>query len=257
MIARPVTITTAVALFAASVAFSQIRYSRPRSSSSPTPTPTPLPLIAPREASVRSQSAPQKTLPTPTPSRQTFGQSQTGMQRSTPIPTPARQTSMPMQRTGAAPVQPQANPTPAYGRFAPKPASAATSMQMTPAPHISQVKPAPNYGPIQPNAAAAGTPAPIPVKPTPTPVPPPDVKVYLDRQVAQSKDQKFHMNVNGKDLPLTPFHFWAQRSTGFNTSSTHVDMRSDEGRIYDIEFTTTGAQITNIRIHRINGETVR
>ena len=101
------------------------------------------------------------------------------------------------------------------------------------------------------------SPAPIPVRPTPTPVPPPDINAYLNRQLASSKDQKFHLNANGKDLPLTPFHVWASKSTGFNTSSTHIDMKSDEGRIYDIEFMTTGAQVTNIRVHRINGEEVR
>jgi hypothetical protein len=241
MIAR-ITITTVLALFVTSMAFSQMKYSRPRSSSSPTPTPTPLPIIPPKEAPVRSQPQPQKMAPTPTtsrqtfsqpqrvlvtptPSRPTFGQPQTRMQRPTPIPAPANQVYLQPQR-------------PTQKTAAPLPSPPQTFRQ----------------GQVPPQSM---TPAPIPVKPTPTPVPPPDVKAYLDRQVAQSKDQKFHMNVNGKDLPLTPFHFWAQRSTGFNTTSTHIDMRSDEGRIYDIEFATTGAQITNIRIHRINGESVR
>jgi hypothetical protein len=101
------------------------------------------------------------------------------------------------------------------------------------------------------------TPAPIQAKPTPTPVPPPDVKAYLDRQVANSKDKKFHFTVNGKDLALTPFHVWAQKSTGSNTTSTCIDMKSDDGRIYDLDFVTTGPQVTGIRIHRINGESLR
>jgi hypothetical protein len=88
-------------------------------------------------------------------------------------------------------------------------------------------------------------------------VPPPDVKAYLDRQLAKSKDQKFHMTVNGSDLALTPFHVWLQKSTGPNTTSTSISMRSDEGRVYDIDFLTTGAQVTGIQIHRINGEAVR
>ena len=98
------------------------------------------------------------------------------------------------------------------------------------------------------------TPAPIPAQPTPAPAPPPDVKAYLDRQVAKSKDQKFHMTVNGGDLPLTPFHVWPQKSTGPNTTSTAVSMKSDEGRVYDIDFITTGSQVTAIKINRINGE---
>jgi hypothetical protein len=98
------------------------------------------------------------------------------------------------------------------------------------------------------------TPAPAPVQPTPTPVPPPDIQAYLGHQIANSKDQKFHMNVNGKDLPLTPFHVWPQRITGFNATSTSISMRSNEGRVYDIEFLTMGAQVTSIRIQRVNGE---
>lgn len=101
------------------------------------------------------------------------------------------------------------------------------------------------------------TSAPIPVKPTPTPIPPPDAKAYLDRQLAKSKDQKFHMTVNGGDLALTPFHVWPQKSTGPNSTSMCVDMRGDDGRIYDIDFMTTGAQVSGVRIHKINGETLR
>ena len=101
------------------------------------------------------------------------------------------------------------------------------------------------------------TPAPIPVKPTPTPVPPPDIQTYLDRQLAKSADRKFHMTVNGADLALTPFHLWPQKTTGPNTTSTMISMRSNEGRVYDIDFMTTGQQVTMIRIHRINGESVR
>ena len=104
---------------------------------------------------------------------------------------------------------------------------------------------------------APPTPAPTVAKPTPTPVPPPDVKAYLDRQLANSKDKKFHMTANGKDLALTPFHVWAQKSTGPNTTSTSISMRSDEGRVYDIDFVTTGAQVTGIQIRRINGEPIR
>jgi hypothetical protein len=109
--------------------------------------------------------------------------------------------------------------------------------------------------PIEPRPTS--TPGPAQAKPTPTPVPPPDVKAYLDRQVANSKDKKFHFTVNGKDLALTPFHVWAQKSTGADSTSTCIDMRSDDGKIYDIDFVTTGSQVTGIKIHRINGESLR
>ena len=65
------------------------------------------------------------------------------------------------------------------------------------------------------------------------------------------------MTVNGNDLALTPFHTWPQKSTGINSTSTAVSMRSDEGRVYDIVFRTTGAQVTGIKINKINGETLR
>src|SRR5205823_434645 len=109
--------------------------------------------------------------------------------------------------------------------------------------------------PTQPRPTA--TPAPAQSKPTPTPVPPPDVKAYLDRQVANSKDKKFHFTVNGRDLALTPFHVWAQKSTSADSTSTCIDMKSDDGRIYDIDFVTTGPQVTGIKIHKINGEALR
>jgi hypothetical protein len=104
---------------------------------------------------------------------------------------------------------------------------------------------------------ATPTPAASQPRPTPTPVPPPNVQAYLDRQLANSKDKKFHLTANGKDLALTPFHVWAQKSTGVNSTSTCIDMRSDDGRVYDIDFVTTGAQMSSIQLHRINGELVR
>ena len=130
---------------------------------------------------------------------------------------------------------------------APSPTPAATQ---SPAP---AQRPSPAPAQSRPTA----TPAPAQSKPTPTPVPPPDVKAYLDRQVANSKDKKFHFTVNGKDLALTPFHVWTQKSTGADSTSTCIDMKSDDGRIYDIDFVTTGPQVTSIKIHRINGESLR
>ena len=117
--------------------------------------------------------------------------------------------------------------------------------------------PAATQSPAPAQSRPTATPAPAQSKPTPTPVPPPDVKAYLDRQVANSKDKKFHFTVNGKDLALTPFHVWAQKSTGADSTSTCIDMKSDDGRIYDIDFVTTGPQVTSIKIHRINGESLR
>ena len=130
---------------------------------------------------------------------------------------------------------------------APSPTPAATQSPAS----AQRASPAPTQS--RPTATAVPTQA----KTTPTPVPPPDVKAYLDRQVANSKDKKFHFTVNGKDLALTPFHVWAQKSTGADSTSTCIDMKSDDGRIYDIDFVTTGPQVTGIKIHKINGEALR
>ena len=169
-----------------------------------------------------------------------FGQTKYSRTRApSPSPTPTPAATAPPRRTTVVPPQPKQLPVPAQ-----KPAPTPTQSRLTATPAPNQFRPPP-------------TPAPTLAKPTPTPVPPPDVKAYLDRQVANSKDKKFHFTVNGKDLALTPFHVWAQKSTGSNTTSTSIDMKSDDGRIYDIDFATTGSQVTSIRIHRINGEAVR
>jgi hypothetical protein len=175
----------------------------------------------------------------------TFSQmkySRANSQKPTPTPTPTTtpaQAQSPAPPRRAMPAATQSKATPVAAQNQPKqmppPRTLATSVQPKASPTLA--------------ATVA--------KPTPTPVPPPDVNAYLDRQVANSKDKKFHMTVNGKDLALTPFHVWAQKSTGADSTSTCIDMRSDDGRIYDIDFVTTGPQVTGIKIHKINGESVR
>src|SRR6266404_6442780 len=179
-----------------------------------------------------SRANSQKPTPTPTPTP-------TAQQKIVPASaqTPAKQSPTPPQRAMPAASQSKAPPVAAQNQ--PK--------QMPPTRTLATS--------VQPKASP--TPAPTVAKPTPTPVPPVDVKAYLDRQVANSKDKKFHFTVNGKDLALTPFHAWAQKSTGANITSTCIDMRSDDGRIYDIDFVTTGSQVTGIKIHKINGEALR
>lgn len=215
-------LVTLTAFFVVPFAFGQMKYSRSRASS-PTPSPT----------------------ASPTPQQKMYVQPLSNQK-------PA---FIPSQKPGSVPTQSPA-PAQVQGKQMPAQQPRATQMAQPKAGAFSaRVQPTPALAVIPPKAAA--TPAPIPVKPTPTPVPPPDVKAYLDKQIASSKDQKFHMNVNGKDLALTPFHVWSQKSTGVGTTSTSIDMRSDEGKVYDIEFVTTGSQVSSIRIHRINGEAVR
>jgi hypothetical protein len=175
----------------------------------------------------------------------TFSQmkySRANSQKPTPTPTP---TTTPAQAQSPAPPR---RAMPAATQSKATPVAAQNQPKQMPPPRTFATS-------VQPKASP--TLAATVAKPTPTPVPPPDVKAYLDRQVANSKDKKFHMTVNGKDLALTPFHVWAQKSTGADSTSTCIDMRSDDGRIYDIDFVTTGPQVTGIKIHKINGESVR
>src|SRR5467141_3485204 len=46
------------------------------------------------------------------------------------------------------------------------------------------------------------------------------VKGYLDSQIASSKDKKFHVALNGKDLALTPVKFGEEKKVGGGKSST-------------------------------------
>ena len=193
----------------------------------------------------------------------TFSQmkySRANSQSPTPTPTPS---ATPQQRMVPTSARVRANPslTPLPRTMPATTQSQATQNQPKQMPPTRTIAASiqSKATPTQPQAQMKqmSTRPPAPVKPTPTPVPPPDVKAYLDRQLASSKDKKFHMTVNGKDLALTPFHVWAQKSTGADSTSTCIDMRSDDGTIYDIDFVTTGPQVTGIKIHKINGEALR
>jgi len=78
---------------------------------------------------------------------------------------------------------------------------------------------------------------------------PQGVKGYLDEQVANSKDKKFHVSLNGKDLALTPVKIHEG-----GKSTTPVDMKSVDGKIYEIDFTTSNGQVTGARVGKINGK---
>ena len=80
------------------------------------------------------------------------------------------------------------------------------------------------------------------------------VKAYLDEQLANSKDKKFHVSLNGKDLALTPTTFHAEKKMGGNKSSTAVDMRGTDGKTYEIEFVSSGGQVTGASVGKMNGK---
>ena len=274
-------VTLLAGSFVPSLAFSQ-SYSR---SKAPAPTPTPTPLAKQyREYRPPSGPTPQlKAGPTPMPMQMQSKQMSTATSArtlakpsGTPIPVQTQSraagTPVPMRQVQSrgtstatsSPVQPKVMGPPmqqVQSRGTSTTTASRTRLRPagTPVPGQIQSKPATTVTSPRMQGMPAGTPAPMAVqpKPTPTPIPPPDVKAYLDRQLASSKDQKFHLTGNGKDIPLTPFHFWPQKSSGPNSTTTCVDMRSDNGTVYDIDFLTTGTQVSSIRVHRINGESVR
>jgi hypothetical protein len=86
---------------------------------------------------------------------------------------------------------------------------------------------------------------------TTTPV---GVKGYLDSQIASSKDKKFHVTLNGKDVALTPLKFHEEKKLGGSKSSTAVDMKGADGKIYEINFVSSGGQVTGASVGKVNGK---
>ena len=80
------------------------------------------------------------------------------------------------------------------------------------------------------------------------------VKGYVDEQLANSKDKKFHVALNGKDLALTPTAFHAEKKMGGNKSSTAVDMKGTDGKTYEIDFVSAGGQVTGASVGKVNGK---
>ena len=83
---------------------------------------------------------------------------------------------------------------------------------------------------------------------------PQGVKGYLDQQLALSKDKKFHVALNGKDVALTPVTFHAEKKIGGSKSSAAVDMKSADGKIYEIDFVLSGNQVTGASVGKVNGK---
>jgi hypothetical protein len=80
------------------------------------------------------------------------------------------------------------------------------------------------------------------------------VKGYLDKVIGNSKDHKFHMTVNGKDLPLTPVKFHEEQKLGAGKSAMAVDMKGVAGKVYEIDFVTFGGVVSDGKIRKINGK---
>src|SRR6059058_4307013 len=80
------------------------------------------------------------------------------------------------------------------------------------------------------------------------------VKAYLDSQMASSKDKKFHVALNGKDLALTPIKIREEKKLGGGKSSTPVDMKGTDGKVYEIDFVSSGGQVTGASVGKVNGK---
>ncbi len=80
------------------------------------------------------------------------------------------------------------------------------------------------------------------------------VKGYLDEQIANSKDKKFHVALNGKDLALTPVNFHQEQKLGGGKGAMAVDMKGGDGKVYEIDFVTSGGQVTGAKVGKVNGK---
>jgi hypothetical protein len=80
------------------------------------------------------------------------------------------------------------------------------------------------------------------------------VKGYLDEQIANSKDKKFHVALNGKDLALTPVTFRPEQKLGGGKGTMAVDMKTADGKIYEIDFVTSGGQVSGAKVGKVNGK---
>jgi hypothetical protein len=84
-------------------------------------------------------------------------------------------------------------------------------------------------------------------------VQPVGVKGYLDNVIGNSKDHRFHMTVNGKDLPLTPVRYHEERKLGGGKTQMAVDMEGVDGKVYEMNFVTSGGVVTGGKIVKVNG----
>jgi hypothetical protein len=83
---------------------------------------------------------------------------------------------------------------------------------------------------------------------------PTGVKGYLDSQIASSSDKKFHVSLNGKDVPLAPVRYHAETKLGGGKGAMAVDMKGTDGKLYEIDFVTSGGQVTGAKVGKVDGK---
>lgn len=83
---------------------------------------------------------------------------------------------------------------------------------------------------------------------------PTGVKGYLDSQIASSSDKKFHVSLNGKDVALAPVRYHAEAKLGGGKGAMAVDMKGADGKLYEIDFVTSGGQVTGAKVGKVDGK---
>ena len=86
------------------------------------------------------------------------------------------------------------------------------------------------------------------------------IKKHIISESKSSKDAKFHVNYEGKDLALDLIKVHDDRlsALGGGKYFACVDMKSADGTTYDIDFFLTGKpgdmNVTETSVHKVNGK---
>src|SRR6266498_1512175 len=86
------------------------------------------------------------------------------------------------------------------------------------------------------------------------------IKKNIDAQTKKSADSKFHVKYEGQDLALelTKVHDDRLQDLGDGKYFACVDMKSTDGKTYDIDFFLTGQpgkmKVTDTAVHKIDGK---
>ena len=86
------------------------------------------------------------------------------------------------------------------------------------------------------------------------------IKKHIDSDRRKSSDKKFHVTYRGKDLALdlVRVHDDPLSSLGGGKYFACVDMKANDGTIYDVDFFMAGQQgsmkVTETSVHKINGK---
>jgi hypothetical protein len=86
------------------------------------------------------------------------------------------------------------------------------------------------------------------------------IKKHIASESKSSKDTKFHVNYEGKDLALDLIQVHDDRLSGLGGGKYFacVDMKATDGTTYDIDFFLTGKpgdmNVTETSVHKVNGK---